>query len=139
MGTGKSGWAWNQISGAYQPEDMLKKVNAVEVDGPAADSVPHSNTMLYWASWDSKTFPTYGRNARDVQLKRITDRTFETTFFKNSQAAAEEETARVAFSPDGRRLTVTTKSSATTGPNHFQDDVRVYDRIDPTNWPSRAP
>ena len=128
---GKSGWVWNQISGgAYQPEDLIKGVKPpAEVDGPAADAAIRTSTstrMMYWASWDSKNFTTYGRDARQVQLKRVNDQSFEATFFKAPQEPAQGDNATLAFSPNGQRLTVTSK-----------DDVRVYDRIDPAKWPSR--
>ena len=133
---GKSGWVWNQISGGpYQPEELHKGVKRVEcgaASGPAA--VPCAGTpshmMLYWATMDSKPYPTYGNRRTTIQVKPVNDRTFEASI---AQAQAQGEKATVALSADGRRLTVTTKSGAANG-----DDVRIYDRIVADNWPTVA-
>ena len=130
----KSGWILNQISGGpYQPEDLHKSVKRVEcgaAQGPAAIPCqgPPVNMMLYWATWDSKPFPTYGTRRVQVQVKRVNDQTFEVTSFKAPQTAAQGDKSTMAFSADGQHLTVTTK-----------DDVRVYDRIDADKWPTVTP
>ena len=135
---GKTGWVWNQLSGSpYQPEDLHKGVKRVECGASQGATAiackgPPATMMLYWATWDSKTFPTYGSAPHQVQVKRVNDQTFEATFFKAPQAAAQGDKATVAFSPDGQHLTVTTKSGG-------KDDVRVYDRIDADKWPTVAP
>ena len=137
---GKNGWIWNQISGGpYQPEDLHKGVSRVEcgaTQGPTARACqgPPSSMVLYWASWDAKTYATYGSAPHQVQLKRDNDRTFEVTYFKAPQAAAQGSMANVSFSPDGQHLTVTMKAGAGAA-----DDVRVYDRINADNWPTVAP
>jgi len=142
---GKSGWLWNQLSGGvYQAEDLHKGKKRVECGaavGPAA--IPCQGApvgmMLYWATWDSKTFPTYGTRRVQLQLKRVNDRTFDVTLFKTPQTPARGDKATAVFSQDGRHLTVTTKAGATSGVNHFDDDVRVYNRIDPDKWPTVTP
>jgi hypothetical protein len=129
---GNSGWVWSQISGGpYQPEDLKKGVKPpAEVDGAAADAalrtVPTTRVM-YWASWDAKPFATHGRDPSEIAVKRLNDQPFEAMRFNAPQQASDGVKSVVAFSPDGQHLTVTTK-----------DDVRVYDRIDPAHWPSRA-
>jgi hypothetical protein len=125
---GQSGWVWNQISGGpYQPEELLGGVVAPpEVDGPAADAVKPprpSIREMYYASWDGRTYRTYGRNPGQVQLTKTGDRTFAATFSANGRT----DSAALVFSADGKHLTVT-----------VGDDMRVYDRIDPTSWPSRT-
>ena len=134
---GTSGWVWKQMAGGpYQPEDMHKGTGNLNC-GAASSPTPvpckgaPSSLVLYWASWDSKSFPTYGlRRGGQVQVKQVNDRTFEATLSKNAQAAAQADKTTVALAADGRRLTVTTKSAASA------DDVRVYDRIDADNWPT---
>jgi hypothetical protein len=130
MPWGKSGWVWNEMSGGrFQPEDVHKGIKPPpEVDGAQADvaerSVP-STRMAYWATWDGKPTASHGRDPGQVELKRVNDQTFEAIFYKAPQLAGQGAKSNVAFSADGKHLTVTTNS-----------DVRVYDRIDPTNWPS---
>ena len=131
---GKNGWIWNQISGgAYQPEDLHKGLNRVECGASQGATAvackgPPSAMTLYWASWDAKTFPTYGSTPHQVQLKQVNDRTFDVTYFKDPLAAAQGGKSTVSFSADGQHLTVTTK-----------DDVRIYDRINADKWPTVAP
>jgi hypothetical protein len=142
---GASGWVWYQLSGgSYQPENLHKAVKRVEcgaASGPTAVPCqgPKTDMLLYWATWDSKSYPSLVPHHVQVQLKRVNAQNFEVTYFKAPQTAAQGDKATVAFSPDGKHLTVTTKSGAPGGPNHFEDDVRVYDLIDPENWPTVAP
>ena len=94
------------LPGAYQPEDLHKGVNRVECGASHGATAiackgPPSTMMLYWASWDAKTFPTYGSAPHQVQVKQLNDRTFEATFFKALQAAAQGSMAAVAYSRDG--------------------------------------
>jgi hypothetical protein len=129
---GGSGWVWNRISGGrYQPEDLIRGIPAPqEVDGPAADSVFKSSPStreMYSATWDSKPYRTFGRGGEQVKLERVDARTFKAVFFATTASGSREETATLAFSPDGKHLSVTTG-----------DDHRVYDRIDPATWPSRV-
>lgn len=134
----KSGWIWNQLSGGpYQPEGVHKAVKRVEcgaATGAAAIACqgPPPSMMLYWATWDAKPFPTYGANRTQVRVKLVNARSLEVS-------AANGNISTVALSPDGKRMTVTTKSGAATGANHFEDDVRVYDRIDGDTWPTVKP
>jgi len=137
----KSGWVWNQISGGpYQPENLHNSVERVEcgaASGAAAIDCqgPPRNMMLYWATWDSKPFPTYGTRRLQMQVRQVNDRNFEVTSFEIPQGAASGDKTTVALSPDGARLTVITKSGA----NRFEDDVRVYNRINGDTWPTVAP
>jgi len=135
---GTSGWIWNQLSGgAYQPEDLMQGVKRVEcgaAQGPTAIACkgPPSRMMLYWATWDSKTFPTYGSDPGQVQAKQINGRAFEVTFSKGGQGSGQADKVSVMFSPDGRHLNVMSKSGAV-------EDLRVYDRIDADHWPAVTP
>ena len=139
---GKSGWVWNQLSGGpYQPEGLHEGVERVECgasQGATAISCqgPPASMMLYWASWDSKAFPTYGTQHGQVQVKMIDNRSFEITSFQVSRDPASGNKASVVLSPDGDHMTVTTRSGAANGANQFEDDLRVYDRIDGRTWPS---
>ncbi len=141
----KSGWVWNQISGGpYQPEGVHEGIERVECGASSgaagiACQGPPKSMMLYWATWDSRPFPTYGTRRVQVQVTMINDRTFEVTSFQAPQGAANGDKSTVALSPDGNHMTVTTRSGATTGANHFEDDVRVYDRIDGDTWPISTP
>ena len=85
---GQSGWVWTRISGGqYQPEDLSRGIAPPpEVDGPAADAATRSSPStreMYYADWDSKPYRTYGRNAGQVQLRKLDDRTFEAAFSAN--------------------------------------------------------
>ena len=120
---GQSGWVWNRISGGrYQPEDLMKGIAPPEGNAQLPGASPSAREM-YFASWDSKPFRTYGHNGAQVQLKKTGDEKFEVAF---SGGSAASETSALVASADGKHLTVTTG-----------DDVRVYDRIDPATWPSR--
>lgn len=136
---GRNGWIWNQISGgSYQPEDLKKNVTRVEcgaTEGVTARPCqgPKPAMMLYWASWDSKTFPTYGSVPRHVQLKRLNERGFDVVFLDAAQKPDPAGKASVVFSPDGQHLTVTRSGAG--GAN----DVRVYDRINAAGWPTVKP
>jgi hypothetical protein len=133
---GTSGWIWSRISGGpYQPSDLVKGIPRAEcgaAQGPAAIACkgPSSRMTLYWASWDQKTFPTYGSAPGQVQIKRLSDRSFEITFLKPVR-----ETQSVVLSRDAQHLTVTTKINS----GDLPGDVRVYDRIDAAKWPTVAP
>jgi hypothetical protein len=126
---GKTGWIWNQISGGpYQPEDLHKKVTRVECGATTGATAracagPPPNMKLYWAGWDAKTYPSYGSAPGQVQLKRLSNTSFELTTM-GAQAAK----STVAFAPDGKRMTVTTNAGG-------KEDVRVYDRIQTETWP----
>jgi hypothetical protein len=129
MPWGPSGWVWTRISGGrYQPEDLIHGLpTPPEVDGPAADSVSRaspSSRDMYYATWDGKPYRSYGRGAGQVQLRKLTDQTFEAA---SSASNSTSESSSLAFSPDGKHLTVANG-----------DDRRVYDRIDPATWPSRT-
>lgn len=128
---GKNGWVWTEISGAYQPEDMHKGVKPVEG--------PRTNRVLFWATWDGKLFPTYGHDPREAMVKKVNDRTFEITFVRNHQPPAEGNKMVMVFSPDGKHLTATTASGTTMKGQRFENDVRVYNWIDPATWPARTP
>jgi len=136
-----SGWVWNQLSGgAYQPEGVHEGVERVEcgaASGVAAIACqgPPQTMMLYWATWDSIPFPTYGTNPSRVQLTMINERNFELVSFQAAQDPANGDKASVVLSPDGKQMIVTTKSGA----NQIEDDVRVYDRIDGSTWPTIEP
>ena len=141
----KSGWVWNQLSGGpYQPEGLHEGIERVEcgaAQGATAIACqgPPASMMLYWANWDSKTFPTYGTHHGQVQVKMIDARSFEVTSFQTSQDPANGNKTSVVLSPDGNHMTVTTRSGAANGANQFEDDMRVYDRIDGSTWPIVTP
>lgn len=126
---GKTGWIWNQISGGpYQPEDLFKKVKRVECGATTGATAracagPAPRMTLYWASFDGKTHKSYGSAPGQVQLKRVNERSFEVAMM-GPQAGA----STVAFAPDGKKMTVTTKAGG-------KEDVRVYDRIQAETWP----
>ena len=137
---GQSGWVWSQLSGHnYQPEDLHRGVKIIECRAGGACQGTRPNMMLYWASWDSKSFPTYGTRRIEVQVKRVNEQAFEVALFKAPQTASAADKAVVVFSPDGRRMTVTTTSGSASGVDHFEDDVRVYERIDAKNLPALEP
>lgn len=120
---GQSGLLWNRISGGrYQPEDLLKGLAPPEGNAQLPDRSPSAREM-YFASWDSRPFPTHGHGGAQVQLRKDGNEKFEAAFSGGNIAP---ETSSLAVSPDGRHLTVTTGG-----------DVRVYDRIDPGAWPGR--
>ena len=144
---GKSGWVWNQLSGGpYQPEGLHEGIERVECgasQGATAISCqgPPASMMLYWASWDSKIFPTYGtqHGQVQVQVQMIDPRSFEITSIEPSGEPASGNKASVVLSPDGDHMTVTTRSGTANGANQFEDDVRVYNRIDGSTWPTVTP
>jgi hypothetical protein len=126
---GKTGWIWNQISGGpYQAEDLLKKVKRVECGATTGATAracegPPPNMKLYWAGFDAKTYPSYGSAPGQVQLKRLSNTSFEVSLLGPQPAKST-----VAFTPDGQRMTVTTKAGA-------REDMRIYDRIRAETWP----
>ena len=138
---GKSGWIWSQLAGGpYQPEDLMKGVKRVECGAASGATAiackgSPSHMLLYWATWDSSTFPSYGSEPGQVQAKRINDRNVEVTLLKPRGSNTPPAKSTVMLSPDGRRLTVATRSAA----DGATEDLRVYDRIDAANWPAVSP
>jgi hypothetical protein len=129
-----AGWIWNQISGGpYQPEGVMEGVDRVEcgaATGAAAIACegPPRNMMLYWATWDSNPFPTYGTRRSEVALARIDERNLRSEFVDDGVRSM----VAIALSADGNRMSVTTTGG---GP----EDTRIYDRIDAEAWPTVQP
>ena len=72
-------------------------------------------------------------------MKRVNDATFEITIMRNHQPPALGNKMTMVFSADRKHLTATTKAGVTMGGTHFENDVRVYDKIDPATWPCKEP
>lgn len=98
-------------------DGMRIVVNVTPADGP-----PQSWEMT--AHYDGKDHPVKGNpNADMVTVKRIDDRTGESTFKKNGKVTA---TNYRMLSADGKTLTIT--STGTTADGKPRKDVQVFER-----------
>ena len=107
--------------------DILKKgITPVDANRPFR--------MMYWASWDGTPAYTHGFNPRQVSVRKVDDNRFEMTFDRIHQPWQEGDTGTIVFSNDGKRVTET-RSGFTVDGKEFHNDIRVYDKIVPADWP----
>jgi hypothetical protein len=95
---------------------------------------------MYWASWDGTPAFNSGYDPAQVTVKKIDDQRFEVTFDRIHQPWQEGDTRTIVFSNDGKRVTETRSGFSVDG-IEFHNDIRVYDKIVPAEWPGeiRAP
>lgn len=127
---GGNGWAHIAISGGYQTADFQRGIK------PAQEEKRPERTM-YWAPWDGTPAFSSGYDPVQVTIRQIDKFRFETTFDRIHQPWQEGERGTIVFSPDGNRMTETRSGVARLG-EVFQDDIRVYDKVEPADWLGEA-
>ncbi|MCZ6618732.1 MAG: hypothetical protein O7E57_11425 [Gammaproteobacteria bacterium] len=130
---GDNGWAHITISGSYQPEDFKGGLKPTR-----AERRPERN--MYWATWDGTPAFNSGYDPAQVTVRKIGDYRFVTEFIRIHQPWQQGETGTIVFSNDGKRVTETRSGIGVDG-IEFHNDIRVYDKIVPAEWPGeiRAP
>jgi hypothetical protein len=127
---GQTGLAQIAVHSAYQPDDFKKGIK------PTPEQV-RTRREMFFATWDGKPYPTYGFDPQQVMLKRLDDMHFEATLIRLHQPWDEGSRMTIAFSPDGKRMVQTISGTTETGAV-YQNDVRVFDRIELSDWPGEA-
>ena len=106
-----------------------RKPSAVGTDGLkiVVDVTPADGAAQHWemtAHYDGKDHPVTGNPTADtISVKRIDDRTGESTFKKGGQVTA---TNRRTLSADGKTLTIV--STGTTADGKPRKDVQVFEK-----------
>ncbi len=152
---GNDGWAYSVVSGGYQPSDLKERgmtapirprrygrlqeayLETMQPLPPDFDYTPQRET--YYASWDGTPAYTMGSEHRQVELRKIEDHEFEMEFVRIHQpwlASLGSVRSSIVFSNDGKRMTVTS-SGVGASAERFENDIRVYEKADPANWPSK--
>ena len=152
---GNIGWGYSTISGGYQPADLLERgmwppfrprrlprlqeayVATLQPLPPNYDWTPQRET--YYATWDGTPAYTMGSEHRQVELRKVDDHHFETELVRIHQpwlAALGSVQRSIVFSDDGKRMTVTSRGVGASA-ERFENDIRVYDKADPADWPSK--
>jgi hypothetical protein len=128
-GTWKLNPAQSKFSPGPAPKSMTVSYSVVGTDGMkiVVDLAPAEGTAQHWEStshYDGKEYPIKGNpNADMISVKRIDDRTGESTFKKDGKVTS---TNRRTLSADGKTLTIT--SSGTTAEGKPRKDVQVFDK-----------
>lgn len=88
------------------------------------DPMKSNREEHYSASFDGKDYPTRGGDQRVISLKRIDDRTVETTTKRDGKVTSH---TRITVSADGKTLTSTGGGQNGRGVA-YADQVQVYER-----------
>ena len=152
---GNEGWAYSVVSGGYQPADLKERgmtaphlqrrlsqfqeayLATMQPAPPDYDWTLQKET--YYATWDGTSAYTLGSYPRQVELRKIDDHHFETEFVRIHQpwlAVLGSVQSNIVFSDDGKRMTVTSRGVGASA-ERFENDIRVYDKADPADWPSK--
>jgi hypothetical protein len=125
---GNNGWAQLTISGSYQPDDFKAKTKI------PLQPEKRPQLEMYWATWDGKPAFTVGSDPGQVVLRKIDDRRFDIAFNRIHQPWQAGDKSSIVFSDDGKRMTLT-RSGLTVDGAAFQNDIRVYQRVEQADWP----
>ncbi len=152
---GNGGWAYSVVSGGYQPADLKERgmtaphlqrrisqfqeayLATMQPAPPDYDWTLQKE--MYYATWNGTPAYTMGSYPRQVELRKIDDQHFEMEFVRIHQpwlAALGGVQSSIVFSDDGKRMTVTS-SGVSESAERFENDIRVYDKADPADWPSK--
>jgi ABC-type xylose transport system substrate-binding protein len=129
VGTWKLDLAKSTFSPGPAPKSMTITYTAEGTDGIkiAVDVATTEGAAQHWemtAHYDGKDYPVTGNPMADtISLKRIDDRTGESTFKKDGKVTA---TNTRMLSADGKTLTIT--STGTTADGKPRKDVQVFER-----------
>lgn len=128
---GQGGWAYLTLSGSYQPIDFKKNV--------ALPTNPENRPQrdMYWARWDGTPAYTYGYDPAQIILRKVGDRSFTTELVRIHQPWQKGDKGTIVFSNDGKRMTQT-RSGVTVLGVPFENDVRVYDKVEHADWPGNV-
>lgn len=127
-GTWKLNVAKSTFSPGPAPKSMTLTYSAIGADGMkiVVDLTPATGAAQHWemtGAYDGKEHPVKGNPAADtISIKRIDERTAESTFRKAGKVTAVN--TRV-LSADGKTLTVTSKG--TTEDGKPRNDVQVFE------------
>lgn len=129
---GDNGWGYVAISGGFQPEDFRTGEIPVNAGRPFR--------TMYWKSWDGTPAYSHGFDPRQVRVRKIDDLRFKLVFERIHQPWQRPDRGTLTFSADGKRMTETRDGDSLINfpPNGvipYQTDVRVYDRVEPADWP----
>jgi hypothetical protein len=127
-------WTLNTAKSTFSPgpapKTMSVTYSAVGADGMkiVVDVTPGDGTAAqHWEMtphYDGKDHPVKGNPAADtISVKKIDDRTGESTFKKDGKVSS---TNRRVLSADGKTLTIT--SSGTTADGKPRKDVQVFEK-----------
>ena len=128
-GTWKLNAAKSTFSPGPAPKSMTVTYSTVGADGMriVVAVTPADGEAQKWemtAHYDGKDHPVKGNpNADTIMVKRIDDRTGESTFKKDGKVTA---TNRRVLSADGKTLTIT--STGMTADGKPRKDVQVFER-----------
>jgi hypothetical protein len=128
-GTWKLNAAKSTFSPGPAPKSMTVTYSTVGADGMriVVALTPADGEAQKWemtAHYDGKDHPVKGNpNADTIMVKRIDDRTGESTFKKDGKVTA---TNRRVLSADGKTLTIT--STGMTADGKPRKDVQVFER-----------
>lgn len=147
---GRAGLFYISISGGFQPADVKKGMPPPFLDRrrvrrpDAAKLAPNPpnydwtvQRITYYANWDGTPAYSFGYDPGQIALKRIDDKHFEMDFTRVHQPWLQGAKATLVLSDDGRRITQTWNGVDETGAS-YTNDVRVYDKVDPSNWPGKT-
>jgi hypothetical protein len=129
IGTWTLNAAKSKFSPGPAPKSMTVTYSAEGTDGMkiVVDVTPPDAAAQHWemtGHYDGKEYPVTGNpNADAISMKRIDDRTGESTFKKDGKVTA---TNVRKLSADGKTLTITSKGTTADGkPRH---DVQVFEK-----------
>jgi hypothetical protein len=86
------------------------------------------NAEYQLATWDGKVYSIFGTDPRETTVNKPNDFTIETRGIRNGVVG---DKAVVSFSRDCKRLTSTTPSGVRPDGTRYENDVRIYDKVDP--------
>ncbi len=152
---GNDGWVYSAVSGGYQPANLkesgmtapylqrrlpqLQEEYLATMQPAPPDYDWTLQKEMYYATWNGTPAYTMGSYPRQVELQKVEDHHFEMDFARIHQpwlAALGGVQSSIVFSDDGKRMTVTS-SGVSASAERFENDIRVYDKADPANWPSK--
>jgi hypothetical protein len=128
-GTWKLDTAKSKFSPGPAPKSMTVTYSVVGTDGMkiVVDVTPGEGAAQHWemtAHYDGKEHPVTGNpNADSISIKKVDDRTGESTFKKGGKVTS---TNVRKLSADGKVLTIT--STGTTADGKPRKDVQVFEK-----------
>ena len=128
VGTWKLNISKSKFSPGPPPQSATvtyeETANGIKRTGEAVNSEGNKISFEYTAQHDGKDYPVSGSpNADTISLKRVNDRTVESTLKKDGKVVT---TVRRVVSPDGKTMTL--NISGTNAQGQKVKNVQVYDK-----------
>jgi ABC-type transport system substrate-binding protein len=128
VGTWKLNISKSKFSPGPPPQSATvtyeETAHGIKRTGEAVNAEGNKTSFDYTAQYDGKDYPVNGnRNADTISLKRVNDRTVESTLKKDGKVVT---TVRRVVSPDGKTMTLTI--TGTNAQGQKVNNVQVFDK-----------